>query len=72
MTFFTESSDEKIFLFFVEWRITLFNELNRICCINCMTYFGWIAKDRSDIFPIDPPGFSNFGILVIPLITEDV
>ena len=41
--------------------------LNRICCINRMTYFGWIAKDRSDIFPIGPPGFSNFGILVIPL-----
>lgn len=28
-----------------------------------MTYFSRIAKDRSDIFPICPPGFSNFWIL---------
>jgi hypothetical protein len=31
--------------------ITLFND-SIIVVVNCMTYFGWIAKDRSDIFPI--------------------
>ncbi len=56
MTFFTESSDEKIFSFSSLNGVLRYSTTQSHLLINRMTYFGWIAKDRSDIFPIGPPG----------------